>query len=107
MSLYDLSGALLDSTATDDSGAYAFSPASGSYVLEFIPPAGMAFVPRGQGGDDDADSDVDPISGTTSIVSLTSSQTDVSRDAGLQVLPIFADGFESGDTSAWSEEVVQ
>ena len=141
--LHDASGPLLESTITDSSGAYAFSPGPGDYFLRFHPPAGTVFAPR-DAGDDEADSDVFEASGTTSVFSLGAGEVDTSRDAGLEVdsdgdgvpdrldrcrgddatgdedgdlicadqdcndqdasngCSVFSDGFESGDTSAWS-----
>lgn len=84
VNLYDTSDQLVDSTTTDSTGAYAFSPGPGTFYLEFVLPSDMAFAPRDQGNDDAADSDVDLGLGTTSPFTLGPGQVDVSRDAGLE-----------------------
>ena len=102
VNLYDTSGSLLDSTTTDGAGFYSFSPGPGDYYLEFVLPSGLAYAPRDAGSDDALDSDVDAALGTTSPFTLAPGQVDTTRDAGL-VTALFADNFETGDLSAWSE----
>ena len=99
--LYDASGVLVDTTTTDATGGYAFSPGPGDYYLEFVLPAGTAFAPR-DAGDDAIDSDAFVATGTTAVFTLGPGQVDASRDAGLLFIALFADGFEAGDPSAWS-----
>ncbi len=100
--LLSAAGVELDSTVTGPEGWYRFDDlVSGTYKLEVVPPAGAAFTLQDQGTEDSTDSDVDPTTGRTDVFAYTANDVDLSRDAGL-VLPIFADGFESGDTSAWS-----
>ena len=102
VNLYNPAGSLQATTVTDLAGLYAFEVASGDYYLEFVPPEGNTFAPRDQGTDDGADSDVNAASGTTSVFTLTAGGVETGHDAGLILLPLFADGFESGDLSAWS-----
>ncbi|MEM8998410.1 MAG: SdrD B-like domain-containing protein, partial [Acidobacteriota bacterium] len=82
--LYRSDGALLASTLSGPAGAYAFAPGPGSYYLEVVAPAGMAFAPRDQGADDGADSDVNVGSGTTSPVALGAGEIVTDLDAGLE-----------------------
>ena len=74
--LYDELGTELETTTTDSSGHYGFAPGAGTYYLEFLLPADMAFAPRDQGQDDEADSDVNAASGTTSVFVLGPGQVD-------------------------------
>ena len=85
--LYDGDGSLLDTTTTDASGSYAFSPGPGDYYLEFVAPSTFEFAPRLQGGDEDLDSDAFPSSGTTAVFSLGPGAVDTGRDAGLVPIP--------------------
>ena len=103
-----VSGALLMETVTDANGLFLFKPKIGTsdavdqFALEFAIPSGAAFTLPNVGGDETIDSDVDPGSGLTEAVIFTSpGESDLDLDAGFQEA-IFADNFESGDTSAWS-----
>ena len=62
----------------------------------------FVFSPQDQ-GDDSLDSDVDS-SGLTAQFSYTAGTADRTVDAALNSI-IFADGFESGDTTMWSSTV--
>ncbi|MCO8122483.1 hypothetical protein NHH03_12110 [Stieleria sp. TO1_6] len=68
------------------SGQYQFDQlAAGDYFVEFDPgpfPIGLEFTQPNAGIDDSLDSDADPISGLTTIISLAAGQTDLSWDAG-------------------------
>ncbi|MEO1370110.1 MAG: SdrD B-like domain-containing protein, partial [Acidobacteriota bacterium] len=58
--LYDAAdGSPVDSTATDDDGAYRFANRPQASILEFEAPAGFVFTAQDQGSDDSVDSDVD------------------------------------------------
>ncbi|MEM1179549.1 MAG: SdrD B-like domain-containing protein [Acidobacteriota bacterium] len=81
--LYDSDDALLGTTTTDATGAYAFSPGPGDYYLEFELPPNTAFAPGDRGTDDGLDSDPFP-TGFTSPFSLGPGQVDTTRDAGLE-----------------------
>ncbi|MEO1083900.1 MAG: SdrD B-like domain-containing protein, partial [Acidobacteriota bacterium] len=84
VNLYDADGqALLEATATDATGAYAFSPGPGDYYLEFIAPADTAFAPRARGSDEALDSDAFA-SGFTTVFTLAPGAVDTTRDAGLE-----------------------
>lgn len=102
MKLRVTGGAIVDTATTDDNGFFGFAPALGFYTVEVVLPAAFAFAPLDQGSDDSLDSDIDPTTGFTPFFSSFPSTHDLTWDAGLVSLPIFADGFESGNTSAWS-----
>lgn len=87
----DVSVVLIDSTTgiavaettTRFGGFYAFHGlAAGTYDLLFVSPAGFDFVTADQGTDDALDSDVDAVTGTTS-VTLTAGEHNTSIDAGV------------------------
>ena len=80
VNLYDTAGALLQQTTTDSNGYYGFNVHPGQYIVEFVKPAGMEFVPR-DSGDEESDSDVDPGTGRTPTLDVSSSF--LSLDAGL------------------------
>jgi len=77
-------GTVVNSTVTDPSGFYQFTDiVPGDYIVEFVSPDGMVLSPVDQGGDDQADSDADPNSGQTPLITLTSGTNDPTWDAGL------------------------
>jgi uncharacterized repeat protein (TIGR01451 family) len=79
-------GAVINTTTTNDQGAYGFNNlAPGSYSLKFIPANGAIFTLQQVGGNAALDSDPNA-SGDTGSFSLISGQSDTSHDAGL--LPI-------------------
>jgi hypothetical protein len=79
--LKDTLGNLLQKTTTDTNGLYGFNVDPGqSYVLHFLKPATLEFT-RPNVGDDNTDSDADPASGETAVISLL--KDDISWDAGL------------------------
>ena len=87
VNLYDGSGTVkLASQVTGSDGKYLFAglPA-GSYLVEFVIPAGSGFifVSGHPGGPDAADSDADPVSGRSGVITLSAGQNDLSWDAGL------------------------
>ena len=84
VNLYDSGDQLLDTTVTGDDGDYGFAPGPGTYYLEFMLPADMAFAPRDRGPEDGTDSDANIESGTTALFTLAAGQVDLSRDAGLE-----------------------
>lgn len=91
---------------TDSDGRFAFvGLTSGAYIIEVHPPQGTSFSPQGSGSDDRADSDIDPVTGRTAELSFTEGSLDLTIDAGLHLTPLFADGFESGDSDVWSGAV--
>ncbi len=80
VNLYDAAGTLLQQTTTDSNGYYGFNVHPGQYSLEYLKPPGMEFVPR-DAGEDEKDSDLDPMTGRTDILDVSSSLLHL--DAGL------------------------
>ena len=92
------------SAVTGADGVYGFlSVATGDYRIEVVLPTDGVFSSQDVGGDDLIDSDVDPGTGRSPLFSYTAASASRGWDAGLRLQPFFADGFESGDFSAWSE----
>lgn len=82
--LYNSANVQIDSATTNGSGFYAFvGLAPGSYTIKFILPAGSAFSPADQGGNNATDSDANPATGRTIPITLVSGQTDLTWDAGM------------------------
>ncbi|MBN9518394.1 carboxypeptidase regulatory-like domain-containing protein, partial [bacterium] len=83
VSLLDATGTtVLQSTATDSNGYYGFTVAPGTYVVQFVSPAGYpAASPKDQGADDTRDSDADT-GGKTGPYTLASGETNLTVDAG-------------------------
>jgi len=72
---------------TDSYGNYVFGNLEmGDYYLSFALPSGHYFSPTNQGTDETADSDVDPITGQTPVISLQSGDLYLNWDAGLYPL---------------------
>ncbi len=81
--------ALLRTTTTDALGLYRFDnlPA-GQYVVEFVTPPNYTVSPRNAGGATaETDSDADPVTGRTAVITLPDGVTDLSWDAGISVTP--------------------
>lgn len=75
---------VLATTQTDADGLYSFDGLRpGDYRVEFVPPADRALGKKDQGGNDALDSDADPITGRTDVISLTSGVNRADVDAGL------------------------
>ena len=74
---------VLETTSTDANGFYAFDDLDGGdYCVQFVTPDGLTLSPQNQGGDDSADSDPDPNTGITGVISIGDGETNVSVDAG-------------------------
>jgi len=84
--LLDGAGAVLDTTTTDSDGHFEFVVSPGDYQLEFINFEGLEFTMLDQ-GDDSIDSDVDPKTGRTSVISIGIGETDFSQFAGFIISP--------------------
>lgn len=95
VNLYDDVGGLITFAETDENGFFAFlrEPGNARY-LEFEAPPGYVFTAADQ-GDDNLDSDADPMSGQTIIFTVDPTIANYSWDAG------FATGF--GDW-VWLDE---
>lgn len=83
--LYNSAGQIVGTTTTDAFGFYKFSNlAPGTYTVRIVPPANYTLSAKDQGGNDDTDSDFDPITYTTGTVTLTAGQNRTDVDAGLK-----------------------
>ncbi len=87
VNLYDSNLQLLQQTTTDTNGYYGFNIDPGSYRVAFAKPDGMAFTQRDI-WNETQDSDVDPATGWTDVIDISSSLLDV--DAGLIPLTVAA-----------------
>ena len=71
-------------TTTDENGFYDFNGlAAGDYCVVFEAPDGFTFSPKEQGDDRADDSNPNPATGVTDVISLESGETDLTIDAGL------------------------
>ena len=99
--LLDSLGSQIDETTTNDDGFYFFDDLlRGSYIVEFVAPAGFAFSPQGVGEDSLNDSDADPISGRATVF-VSNAVDDFSIDAGLTAIP----GLGSIRGIVWQDDV--
>src|SRR6266511_1424591 len=85
VNLYAKTGALLQQTTTDSNGYYGFNVEPGKYFVAFLKPPEMEFDQK-DAGEEETDSDVDPGTGYTDAVDVTSSLLHV--DVGLIPLVI-------------------
>ncbi|MHB8120129.1 MAG: SdrD B-like domain-containing protein, partial [Methanothrix sp.] len=69
--------------STDGSGNYGFLALPGRYKVMFTLPSAKAFSPKNQGADDNEDSDADPTSGKTDVITTAASQNYPHWDAGV------------------------
>ena len=77
-------GHVIATTTTDNHGDYQFSAlVPGIYQVQFVAPENFFFTDANIGNDDTIDSDADPHTGTTGLISLNSGETDNSVDAGI------------------------
>ena len=76
-------------TTTDVDGLYSFDDLEpGDYIVEVVEPVDQVFTLQDEGGDDAADSDVDPATGRTGVINLSPGEDDITNDAGLTAPPI-------------------
>ena len=70
---------------TDASGNYLFpNLVPGNYIVEFSNlPSGYVFSRKDQGANDNVDSDADPFTGRTGVITLDPGENDLSNDAGV------------------------
>ena len=74
----------VDTTTTAAGGKYLFTGLTpGGYFVEFVLPADKAFTTQDVGSDETIDSDADPTTGFTDVVTLASGETNLDVDAGL------------------------
>ncbi|HMN33596.1 MAG TPA: SdrD B-like domain-containing protein [Chitinophagaceae bacterium] len=84
VTLYDVNGLPVATTVTDATGHYLFDKLTpGTYSVGFSQPIGYVFSPKNQGGNNATDSDVDPITGMTSPVTIVAGENNLTIDAGL------------------------
>jgi len=84
--LLNENGLRLANTVTDSDGRYEFVVAPGRYWLQFVPENSIEFT-LANGGNDERDSDVDPKSGRTGLLTVGPGVTDFSNFAGFIVSP--------------------
>ena len=115
-----------ETTTTDADGMYIFTGlnAGEEYKVTFTAPDGFEFTTPNEGSDDTVDSDVDPITGMSQMVTLADNEYNPTIDAGLIEVPDdpgidiekFTDGADAdtadlaveiaaGDTVTWTYEV--
>lgn len=85
VNLYDSGGNLIATDVTDLNGFYLFTNLQpGMYTVEVVTnPAGWSFTQPFQGVDPKLDSDVNPATGRTNVITLTAGQINLDIDAGL------------------------
>lgn len=82
--LYDKDKKLVRTARTDGSGRYQFEGITpGDYYVDIMAPANYIISPRDQGQDEATDSDTDPLSGETSLVTLVAGENTLKWDVGL------------------------
>jgi hypothetical protein len=85
VTLYDVNGTAVRSTATSAAGLYQFTDVPpGAYTLGFTTPAAFGLTLRDVGGDDTLDSDADPTTGRTALFTVYAGITDTTRDVGIR-----------------------
>lgn len=72
VNLYDTNDNQIQQTTTDSNGFYAFNVEAGQYIVEFEKPSWLEFTQKNV-GDEKEDSDVDPATGRTEALDVTSS----------------------------------
>ncbi len=90
--LLNNSGQEIGSTTTSSTGNYFFNGLlAGNYRLRFVLPAGFQFSPKDVPGSHDLnDSDADPVTGLTDLITLTPPYCDsnsIKWDAGIHLIP--------------------
>ncbi len=92
VSLLDANGAVVAVDTTDSNGNYLFDDLTpGDYSIRITKPDGFAISPINQGGNDAADSDLDPATGQSAVYTLSPDETDLSADGGLYELAALGD----------------
>jgi protocatechuate 3,4-dioxygenase beta subunit len=85
VTLYDTNGNVLKSAATDANGLYLFTDLNaGNYIVGFANyPGGYTPTGKDLGGNDNNDSDADPVTGKTAAIILGSNTSDLTVDLGI------------------------
>ena len=83
-SVVDIDGNSVEPIITTSSGEYKFCNLDkGKYIIKVTPPNGYEISPIDQGNDDTKDSDIDPSTHKSTIITLKEGTNDMSWDAGL------------------------
>lgn len=98
--LYSSDGLLVGQVTTDADGHYQFvGLPPGEYMVEFMLPPAFMFSPVGADEESDEDSNVDPMTRQTTIITLQSGDVNLTWDAGIFQLPThLPDADEPGPT---------
>jgi serine-aspartate repeat-containing protein C/D/E len=95
VTLYNAAGTVISNTVADGNGTYLFGNlAPGVYYVQFVLPEGYDFSPPGSIVGSDTDSNADPSTGQTGLITLTGGAQDLSWDAGIHQKPT---ALEDGD----------
>ncbi|MBK9151772.1 MAG: carboxypeptidase regulatory-like domain-containing protein [Saprospiraceae bacterium] len=71
-------------TVTGPNGEYSFTGLKpGSYTVTFTKPGGTIYTQPDQGGDDTKDSDANPVTGSSPVITVVSGETNNTVDAGI------------------------
>ena len=104
--VYDKDG-LPIAIVTDDTGHYDFKGLlPGDYIVEFVPPEGAQLTEQAQGGDRSVDSDADPATGRSPVVTLSGGEHDPTVDTGIVLIIPTRAVVSSFDTHLVDGEVV-
>ncbi len=95
---------LLDETRTDDNGIYEFLVPAGTYKITVVDHLNLAFSPQDAGDDEALDSDIDPISLMSEMVTVQAGEYYLDLDIGL-VPSGFCDNVLTGGTAGTDEEI--
>ena len=83
VNIYDAqTNTLIETDVTDENGNYLFCVPAGDYYLEFDSPVGIHLDANAVPGDDETDSDPDPVTGLTEIFSVEAGEVYYNWDAG-------------------------
>jgi len=82
--LLDSNGDQVGSVVTGADGAYSFTDLpAGDYVIVVTPPSGLVLGPQNAGNDDTVDSDIDPATGQSGVITVGIGENVPNVDAGL------------------------
>lgn len=87
VNLYNDAEELITSAVTDEDGEYEFQEIDpGDYYIEFVLPDDYMFSPMDEGDDDTIDSDADPETGWTELLTLEADMEYPDIDAGMYMI---------------------